>query len=111
MTSGRGRGRDFTLQRYAMPTVDNLLTMERCKSCDHELSSGWKFCIYCGRPMTPRSRHKAEEPPAAIRPKPKDPLEPTARKYDAPFWVGVAMGVLGLALIIYAAVQIYSSNV
>ena len=45
--------------------------------------------------------------PAAIRPEPE---EPAGRKYDAPFWVGVAMGVLGLVLIIYAAVQIYAAN-
>ena len=162
MTSGRGRGADFTLQRYAMLTVDNLLNMERCESCDRELASNWKFCIYCGRPLARSDKHSATiQPtlphpspalprpalpgtvlpgtslpgsslagaarpvaalptsapgsamlpaamlPAAIRPEPE---EPAVRRYDAPFWVGVAMGVLGLVLIIYAAVQIYAAN-
>ncbi|MBB5632862.1 hypothetical protein BKA04_001085 [Cryobacterium mesophilum] len=44
--------------------------------------------------------------PSAFRP---DVDEPQTRKYDAPFWVGVGMGILGLTLIIYAAVIIYGS--
>ncbi|HEU4850109.1 MAG TPA: zinc ribbon domain-containing protein [Terrimesophilobacter sp.] len=88
--------------------------MERCDSCGRELASTWKFCIYCGRPM-----HRAVPAPAfatapttpasipsAIRP--DFGFEP-AKKYDAPFWVGVGMGALGLVLIVYAAVQIYAS--
>lgn len=101
----------FTLQRYAMLTVDNLLDMERCESCERELAAEWKFCIHCGRPVSrsPVSRRTGTEHeaiPSAIRP---DVEEPPHRKYDAPFWVGVGMGVLGLALIIYAAVLIYGS--
>ncbi len=106
--------------------------MERCESCDRELASNWKFCIYCGRPMVRRPSHGAERLPATMLPGAAFPapampagessvgllasairdetVEPKERKYDAPFWVGVAMGVLGLALIIYAAVQIYASN-
>ena len=124
------------MQRYAMPTVDNLLDMEHCESCDRELAAEWKYCIYCGRPVaraaasraaasaiaaTPSTvspntvspssaaaRSKADKVviPSAIR---ADIDEPPGRKYDAPFWVGVGMGVLGLALIIYAAVLIYGS--
>ena len=45
--------------------------------------------------------------PAAIRPG-LDLNEPIS-KYDAPFWVGVGMGALGLVLIVYAAIQIYAS--
>jgi hypothetical protein len=102
--------------------------MERCESCGRELAENWKFCIYCGRPMV---RHTASDSilstallpgatlPAALQDQSVSVLasairseaaEPKERKYDGPFWVGVAMGVLGLALIIYAAVQIYASN-
>lgn len=90
-----------------MPTVDNLLNMERCESCDHELAGVWNFCIYCGRPTAHNAALKAKKLPAAIRPEPE---EPAAKKYDAPFWVGVAMGALGLVLIIYAAIQIYGPH-
>jgi hypothetical protein len=89
-----------------MPAVGTLLNMERCESCDRDLAPTWKFCIHCGRPV----RRTADAPltsiPAAIRP---DGAEPNARRYDAPFWIGVGMAVLGLALIVYAAVQIYST--
>jgi hypothetical protein len=89
-----------------MLTLDNVLNMERCESCDREVASEWKYCIYCGRPTPQLRPRKADKLPAAFRP---EVAEPSVRKYDAPFWVGVAMGVLGLALIIYAAVQIYGS--
>jgi hypothetical protein len=79
--------------------------MERCESCGRELASPWKFCIYCGRPL--RSGEPAVAGiPAAIR---LAQPEPRARRYDTPFWIGVGMGVLGLALIVYAAIQIYST--
>ena len=87
--------------------------MERCESCGRELASTWKYCIYCGRPMVTAVRPVAalaaveDRIPAAIRPELDD--EPPARKYDAPFWVGISMGALGLALIIYAAIQIYTA--
>jgi hypothetical protein len=51
--------------------------------------------------------HAARNIPSAIRP--DSDGEPPARRYDAPFWVGVGMGALGLALIIYAAIQIYTT--
>lgn len=76
--------------------------MERCEGCGREVASTWNYCIYCGR-----SLHAAAEIPAAIRP--DSDGEPPARKYDAPFWVGVSMGALGLVLIIYAAIQIYTT--
>ncbi len=84
--------------------------MERCDSCDRELASRWKFCIYCGRPQrrgTPALAMASASIPAAIRP--GLDLDPPTKKYDTPFWVGVAMGVLGLVLIVYAAIQIYAS--
>lgn len=90
--------------------------MERCDSCGRELASTWKFCIYCGRPMRTAipalalATVPATAPaaiPAAIRP--DFGVEPAAKKYDAPFWVGVGMGALGLVLIVYAAIQIYAS--
>lgn len=84
--------------------------MELCESCGRELASTWKFCIYCGRPLRHGTIALAAASgviPAAIRP--GLDVDPSARKYDAPFWVGVGMGGLGLVLIIYAAVQIYAS--
>lgn len=76
--------------------------MERCEGCGREVAGTWKYCIYCGRPMRP-----ALQVPAAIRPDSDDGLP--ARKYDTPFWVGVSMAALGLVLIIYAAIQIYTT--
>jgi hypothetical protein len=97
-----------------MHPLGNLLTMERCDSCGRELASTWKFCIYCGRPMRAAAPALAGVPaaapmaiPAAIRPDLS--TEPPEKKYDAPFWVGVGMGALGLVLIVYAAIQIYAS--
>lgn len=89
-----------------MPSVDNLLIMDRCASCDREQASTWNFCIYCGRPLTSMDDTSLDDIPAAIR---ADAEVPERRKYDGPFWVGVGMGVLGLTLIIYAAIQIYGS--
>ncbi|HEY9498022.1 MAG TPA: hypothetical protein VIQ78_03270 [Terrimesophilobacter sp.] len=76
--------------------------MEPCEGCGREVEGSWKYCVYCGRPM-----HAARNIPSAIRP--DSDGEPPARRYDAPFWVGVGMGALGLALIIYAAIQIYTT--
>lgn len=90
-----------------MQSVDNLLIMNRCASCDRELASTWKFCLYCGQ-STATADFDFEEIPSAIRGE-DEPAEPS--KYDGPFWVGISMGVLGLALIIYAAIQIYGSYV
>lgn len=78
--------------------------MERCEGCGREVASTWKYCIYCGRPLHSLPAAPPDIP-AAIRPEPELP----ARRYDAPFWVGVGMGVLGLVLIIYAAIQIYTT--
>jgi hypothetical protein len=86
--------------------------MERCAGCGRELDAGWKYCIYCGRPLAALRREgDGRNIPAAIRPgshTAPDVPGPKSR-YDAPFWVGVGMGVLGLALIVYAAIQIYST--
>lgn len=86
--------------------------MERCEGCGRELASTWKYCIYCGRPLATPQRVGAERDiPAAIRPAPDTAADAPGRRgrYDAPFWVGVSMGVLGLALIVYAAIQIYTT--
>lgn len=119
-----------------MQTIDNLLTMDHCASCERELATTWNFCIYCGRPLVlashgnPRSGHERngecdakpdDEPtpdpealpeaiPAAIRVELEHPDEPPQRKYGGPFWVGMSMGLLGLVLIIYAVVQIYGPH-
>lgn len=80
--------------------------MERCESCGRELAPNWKFCIYCGRPVRRSGEPALTGIPAAIRPElDEDPR----RRYDTPFWIGVGMGVVGLALIVYAALQIYGS--
>lgn len=124
-----------------MLTVGNLLVMDRCASCERELASTWKFCLYCGRPLVLVSGVKAKlgtnpsprletdiesavkptsmrelDPelgidaiPAAIRVEQDEHVEQERRKYDGAFWVGVGMGLLGLVLIIYAAVQILGS--
>lgn len=106
-----------------MPTVGNLLIMDRCASCQRELASTWKFCLYCGRPLVLASEvapelgvdshpeldleRELEAIPAAIR---DESEPPPRRKYDGAFWVGVSMGSLGLVLIVYAAVQICGSQ-
>ena len=91
-----------------MSTVDNLLIMEHCASCDRELAPHWKYCLYCGRPFVAAPIPSR----SAVQLAPKDGLvEPPPRRYDGAFWVGVGMGVLGLVLIVYAAIQIYGSQV
>lgn len=42
---------------------------------------------------------------------PDDDLPQRGVTHDAPFWVGVAMGVTGLGIIIFAATQMFSANV
>ncbi|MEO7348860.1 MAG: hypothetical protein ABIW32_03210 [Terrimesophilobacter sp.] len=49
-----------------------------------------------------------DQKPAA--PHERDRDEPRARKYDGTFWVGVAMGALGVVLIVYAAIQIFGAR-
>lgn len=88
-----------------MTTVDSLLSMERCASCDRELAATWKFCIYCGRPFVAATSKQIRDSFAEAG---NEQRKPPQRKNDGAFWVGVGMGVLGLVLIIYAAIQIYS---
>lgn len=63
-----------------------------------------------GLPSPARPRAASLPVPAPSTALPPDPSESMTSKYGAGFWVGVAMGALGLVLIIYAAVQIYASN-
>lgn len=95
-----------------MPTVGNLLHMERCASCERELASTWKFCIYCGRPFIAAAGSKPATKRDHTPSVQTDGESPGTRegKYDGTFWVGMAMGALGLVLIVYAAIQIYSAN-
>lgn len=87
--------------------------MERCASCERELASSWKFCLYCGRPFIPASGSAAAKVPnrTPSLPVEHDDGEPRPRKFDGTFWVGVAMGFVGLALIVYAATQIFAPGV
>ncbi len=82
--------------------------MEHCASCERELAAHWNFCVYCGRPFAAATQPK---PAAAPIETDSGHGEPRQRKYDGAFWVGVGMGALGLVLIVYAAVQIYGSQV
>lgn len=106
--SGRVTECDFTMQRYAMRSLDNLLIMDSCSSCGRDLASAWKFCIYCGRPLHSDTPTPSVASAAAIR---AEIVEAPSRKYDGPFWVGISMAALGLVLIIYWAVQVYGSYV
>lgn len=45
--------------------------------------------------------------PGAIRPDPAP--DDTPSRFDTPFWVGLTLAVVGAALIVYAAIQIYAS--
>lgn len=40
-----------------------------------------------------------------------DGLPHRARKFDAPFWVGIAMGVTGLGVIIFVAAEMIATHV
>jgi predicted RNA-binding Zn-ribbon protein involved in translation (DUF1610 family) len=35
------------------PHCGQNLTIQRCPACGTELEMGWKFCITCGRGVTP----------------------------------------------------------
>lgn len=90
-----------------MLTVGNLLHMERCASCQRELAAHWKFCIYCGRPFIVAPQ---DTPHTVFADSGDERAESRRNKFDSGFWVGVGIGVLGLILIVYAAVQIYGTR-
>lgn len=99
------------MQRYAITTVANLLNMERCASCDRELAGHWNYCIYCGRPFvaaTTRRSVAAHHPHGPARA--TAPVIAALRRRGSTFWITAGIAVLGLALIIYAALQIFGSR-
>jgi hypothetical protein len=89
-----------------MRRVDNLLTMERCAGCERELAASWKFCVYCGRPLVAATSTHIRE---AYSEASDAHGGPHRRKHGGAFWLGIGIGVFGLAVLIYAATQIYGS--
>ncbi|MEO7147842.1 MAG: zinc ribbon domain-containing protein [Terrimesophilobacter sp.] len=95
--------------------VANLLNMERCARCGRAVAPEWKFCVYCGQavaaPDTPDNNHV----PAAIRPV-SDPVTGESAglsrsgRFSATFWIAIAMAVTGLVVIIFALVQMATTN-
>ena len=91
--------------------------MERCVGCGETVEPEWKFCVYCGRSVSASPTSGDDPVPAAIRPETSDLVEGDADDsarpgpYSGTFWVAVAMGATGLIVIIFAVVQIATSNV
>ena len=107
--------------------------MARCENCDAELQPQWKFCVRCGTKVavtetavaTVDSRNDPAPViapvtapdipaaiPAAIRPhEVGDGTEPpTRRRFDWHVLVGILVGVVGAAAIIYLIVALTSGG-
>ena len=99
--------------------------MARCAPCDAELQPQWKFCVRCGTKVSaaevavPVDSARSEQTPivapgipAAIRPHElSDDAEPPARRrFDWHVLVGILVGVVGAAAIIYLIVALTSGG-
>ncbi|MBK4348331.1 zinc ribbon domain-containing protein [Lacisediminihabitans changchengi] len=107
--------------------------MATCENCNAELQPQWKFCVRCGTkvapgsatpapvipalaipatvapaPVVPAPVTPAPLIPAAIRPHElSDDVEPPARRsFDWHVLVGILVGVVGAAAIIYLIVAL-----
>ncbi len=91
--------------------------MERCVGCGREVTSEWKFCVYCGRSVSASATPGDDQVPVAIRSETpdlaKDDSDDSGRlgQYSGTFWVAVAMGATGLVVIIFAVIQMATTNV
>jgi hypothetical protein len=85
--------------------------VETCPICRSELAPEWKFCVHCGTPIVhPDEPAASAEPiPPAIRPDPVV-VAPSRRGLNGRVVFGIAMGSLGLAVVIYALVSILGSR-
>jgi hypothetical protein len=98
--------------------------VDTCPICRSELAPEWKFCVHCGTPVvvadepaatTAQPVTVADEPvwppepiPSAIRPETES--VPAHRRLNARVVFGIAMGALGLAVVLYALVSILGSR-
>lgn len=91
--------------------------MGDCVNCGRELQPEWKFCIYCGTALLPR--RPEVQIPSAIRPEPSSgtgidalnepddedlDLPRRKKRIDIPLTIGIALGVAGIALVVYMAI-------
>lgn len=75
--------------------------MGKCANCGEVLRPTWKYCIKCGM----RVAQAEDEIPGAIRPGP----EPAVRKRRDPMIAfGVIMAVVGLALVVWVAIVVFT---
>ena len=108
--------------------------MVRCENCDAELQPQWKFCVRCGAKVTtatsapvpvdptpivesrlvhaPEPAPAAPAIPAAIRPHEltADVEPPAGRRFDWHVLVGILVGVVGAAVIVYLIVALTSAG-
>ena len=84
--------------------------MDICPICRSELAPEWKYCVRCGTPIVhPEALAGSLEPiPSAIRPDPG--TAPAGARLNARVVFGIAMGSLGLAVVVYALVSILGSR-
>jgi hypothetical protein len=75
--------------------------MPPCPSCGAELSTTWKYCLYCGAALS-----AAAGVPGAIRPADAAAAAPRSR-LDVPLLIGSVLGVSGVALIVYIGILLF----
>ncbi|TXN30232.1 zinc ribbon domain-containing protein [Lacisediminihabitans profunda] len=75
--------------------------MGKCANCGEALRPAWKYCIKCGM----RVVQPEHDIPGAIRPEPG----PARRKRPDPMLAfGAVMAVVGVALIVWVAIVVFT---
>lgn len=77
--------------------------MPPCTSCGAELTSTWKYCIYCGAALVIASAAV----PGAIRGEDAAASAPRTR-LDVPLLIGIVLGVAGTALLVYMGILFFA---
>lgn len=83
--------------------------MPSCTSCGAELTSDWKFCIYCGTTLAAASAVPAvvtAAVPGAIRQEDATADAPRTR-LDIPLLIGIVLGLAGAALLVYMGIVFF----
>ncbi|HAM28093.1 MAG TPA: hypothetical protein DCP11_15730 [Microbacteriaceae bacterium] len=77
--------------------------MGKCANCGETLRPAWKYCIKCGLRV---AQTPDDDIPGAIRPEP----EPATRRnrVDPMLAFGAIMAIVGVALIIWVAIVVFT---
>ena len=87
--------------------------MDICPICRSELAPEWKYCVRCGTPIVHPEAPAGSLESYKIHPRPIRPdpgTAPAGARLNARVVFGIAMGSLGLAVVVYALVSILGSR-